>query len=254
MRKNSHRSAQATFRQHGVAVDLRLVALFLNKKFAPIRNHNDINWVRRVLDVGCRPGTNSRFFKQATTSTSISIPPLLTARRKSHPHTSRRTFARIRHRLTSFTISCTQQPAAPPRRRQRGSHSARHWPGIGQTTPTGRSSTGSCLTSRQSRGIGRSTTGGLSAPLGTSERKSSGGRSTRWSWKRFLSAWPGCGRRSTSTASPNVQRPAQTAGRTSSDGVYRVAGRARFFRGYFFRRSPRRAPADSGYPAWFGPG
>ena len=40
-------------------------APFLNAKFAPILEHNDIGSVRRVLDVGCGPGTNTRFFAHA---------------------------------------------------------------------------------------------------------------------------------------------------------------------------------------------
>jgi trans-aconitate methyltransferase len=35
---------------------------FQNQKFAPLLAHNDFNRVRRVLDVGCGPGTNTRFF------------------------------------------------------------------------------------------------------------------------------------------------------------------------------------------------
>ncbi len=40
-------------------------APFLNAKFAPIVSHNDLTKVRRVLDVGCGPGTNARFFAHA---------------------------------------------------------------------------------------------------------------------------------------------------------------------------------------------
>jgi SAM-dependent methyltransferase len=36
---------------------------FAEKKFRPIREHNDFSKVRRVLDVGCGPGTNSVFFE-----------------------------------------------------------------------------------------------------------------------------------------------------------------------------------------------
>ncbi len=38
-------------------------APFINAKFAPIRKHNDITTARRVLDVGCGPGTNTRLFQ-----------------------------------------------------------------------------------------------------------------------------------------------------------------------------------------------
>lgn len=37
-------------------------APFLEQKFAPIRVHNDLRSVRRVLDVACGPGTNTRHF------------------------------------------------------------------------------------------------------------------------------------------------------------------------------------------------
>lgn len=38
---------------------------FQNIKFAPILKHNDLRTVQRVLDVGCGPGTNVRFFDHA---------------------------------------------------------------------------------------------------------------------------------------------------------------------------------------------
>ena len=37
-------------------------APFAEQKFAPVRANNDLHRVRRVLDVGCGPGTNSRHF------------------------------------------------------------------------------------------------------------------------------------------------------------------------------------------------
>jgi SAM-dependent methyltransferase len=37
-------------------------APFRNAKFAPIRKHNDISRILRVLDVGCGPGTNAPIF------------------------------------------------------------------------------------------------------------------------------------------------------------------------------------------------
>lgn len=36
---------------------------FADMKFQPVFNHNDMTQVRRVLDVGCGPGTNSLFFE-----------------------------------------------------------------------------------------------------------------------------------------------------------------------------------------------
>src|SRR6266536_2753473 len=40
-------------------------APFAEDKFAPILAHNDLRQVRRVLDVGCGPGTNARHFAHA---------------------------------------------------------------------------------------------------------------------------------------------------------------------------------------------
>lgn len=40
-------------------------APFAGAKFAPILEHNDMSTVRRVLDVGCGPGTNAPLFSRA---------------------------------------------------------------------------------------------------------------------------------------------------------------------------------------------
>ena len=40
-------------------------APFANQKFAPVLAHNPIQEVRRVLDVACGPGTNTKFFTDA---------------------------------------------------------------------------------------------------------------------------------------------------------------------------------------------
>ena len=40
-------------------------APFAEQKLAPLRRHNDLRTVRRVLDVGCGPGTNTRHFSHA---------------------------------------------------------------------------------------------------------------------------------------------------------------------------------------------
>src|SRR6202040_4264101 len=38
---------------------------FAEKKLEPLRRHNDVSKVSRVLDVGCGPGTNARHFSHA---------------------------------------------------------------------------------------------------------------------------------------------------------------------------------------------
>lgn len=40
-------------------------APFAEQKFAPLLAHNDLRHVRRVLDVGCGPGTNTHHFAQS---------------------------------------------------------------------------------------------------------------------------------------------------------------------------------------------
>ncbi len=40
-------------------------APFAGKKFEPVVAHNDLSYVRRVLDVGCGPGTNTHHFADA---------------------------------------------------------------------------------------------------------------------------------------------------------------------------------------------
>ncbi len=40
-------------------------APFAGRKFAPVLRHNDLSAARRVLDVACGPGTNTRYFLHA---------------------------------------------------------------------------------------------------------------------------------------------------------------------------------------------
>lgn len=58
-------------------------ATHAKQKFAPILSHNDMSRVRRVLDVGCGPGTNARLFSHCD-YLGIDINPkyIATARRR----------------------------------------------------------------------------------------------------------------------------------------------------------------------------
>lgn len=49
-----------------------------DSKFEPIRRHNDLSHVRRVLDVGCGPGTNTRYFENALSYLGLDINPRYT--------------------------------------------------------------------------------------------------------------------------------------------------------------------------------
>lgn len=58
-------------------------APFADEKFAPIAAHNDLKRVRRVLDVGCGPGTNAAYFSHAEyTGIDVNEQYLEHARRK----------------------------------------------------------------------------------------------------------------------------------------------------------------------------
>lgn len=56
----------------------------VGKKFAPVRAHNDLSQVRRVLDVGCGPGTNTSQFASASSYLGLDINPayIQSARRR----------------------------------------------------------------------------------------------------------------------------------------------------------------------------
>jgi SAM-dependent methyltransferase len=61
------------------------MAPFAEKKFAPILAHNDLRRVRRVLDVGCGPGTNTHHFEH-TDYVGVDFNPdyIENARRRHH--------------------------------------------------------------------------------------------------------------------------------------------------------------------------
>lgn len=71
---------------------------FARTKFAPVLRHNDLASVRRVLDVGCGPGTNAPFFT-AVDYTGLDI-------NENYVRTARR-----RHRREFFAAdACTYEP------------------------------------------------------------------------------------------------------------------------------------------------
>lgn len=72
-------------------------APFAAEKLAPVLEHNDLRNVRRVLDVGCGPGTNTRYFAhQDYLGIDINPSYVESARKKHH-----RSF--IAADLTSYT-------------------------------------------------------------------------------------------------------------------------------------------------------
>lgn len=61
------------------------MAPFAEQKLKPVRAHNDLSRIRRVLDVGCGPGTNAPHF-EAADYLGIDINPayIASARRRHH--------------------------------------------------------------------------------------------------------------------------------------------------------------------------
>jgi SAM-dependent methyltransferase len=59
-------------------------APFAAEKLAPILNHNDLSTVRRVLDVGCGPGTNTGYFSQQDYLGIDINPSYIESARKKH--------------------------------------------------------------------------------------------------------------------------------------------------------------------------
>jgi SAM-dependent methyltransferase len=78
-------------------------APFAEQKFAPILAHNDMSQVRRVLDVGCGPGTNTHHFAGADYLGIDSNPGCIE-------------YARRRHKRNFLLADVTQYKAAPGER------------------------------------------------------------------------------------------------------------------------------------------
>lgn len=57
-------SLRASLMEHALVYRL-WQAPFAERKLAPFFSHNDVRGVRRVLDVGCGPGTNTAHFRHA---------------------------------------------------------------------------------------------------------------------------------------------------------------------------------------------
>ncbi len=78
-------------------------APFAEQKFAPILAHNDMSQVRRVLDVGCGPGTNTHHFAGAGYLGIDSNPGCIE-------------YARRRHKRNFLLADVTQYKADPGER------------------------------------------------------------------------------------------------------------------------------------------
>jgi SAM-dependent methyltransferase len=59
-------------------------APFVAEKLGPVWKHNDLRTVRRVLDVGCGPGTNSQYFVQQDYLGIDINPSYIESARKKH--------------------------------------------------------------------------------------------------------------------------------------------------------------------------
>ena len=94
---------------------------FVASKLAPVWRHNDRSTIRRVLDVGCGPGTNSAEFS-GLDYLGVDLNPsyIEHARRRHGPHFE---VADVRTDAVpgrgDVRLRPRQQPAASPRRRFR---------------------------------------------------------------------------------------------------------------------------------------
>jgi trans-aconitate methyltransferase len=61
-------------------------APFAERKLAPLFAHNDVSRARRVLDVGCGPGTNTHHFRNADYLGIDFNPAYIESARRRHPH------------------------------------------------------------------------------------------------------------------------------------------------------------------------
>ena len=78
-------------------------APFAERKFAPVLAHNDLSRVRRVLDVGCGPGTNAHHFAAADYLGIDSNPGCIE-------------YARRHHKQNFLLADVTRYTAAPSER------------------------------------------------------------------------------------------------------------------------------------------
>lgn len=78
-------------------------APFADRKFGPVRRQNDLGQVRRVLDVGCGPGTNTRFFSH-TDYLGLDINPAYTE--EAHRRYGRRF---VTADVTTYTVPAAER-------------------------------------------------------------------------------------------------------------------------------------------------
>ena len=61
------------------------IAPFAGKKMRPITSHNDMKNVKRVLDIGCGPGTNTKYFRHSHYQGLDLNPSYIKTAKRLHP-------------------------------------------------------------------------------------------------------------------------------------------------------------------------